>query len=79
MLQFARMSDLAKLRRSVGHKHQSPQWAGRVARHKGEIERADRRKRTHRASTSFFCRANAAKVGSEPDADHQIILLTGDP
>jgi hypothetical protein len=41
---------------------------GRIAdfRRKSEIERAARRKLTLRASTSFFCRANAAKVGSEP-------------
>jgi hypothetical protein len=33
---------------------------------KSETERAARRTLTLRASTSFFCRANAAKVGSEP-------------
>jgi hypothetical protein len=45
------------------------QQKGRIAdfRRKSEIERAGRRMLTLRASISLFCRANAAKVGSEPN------------
>jgi hypothetical protein len=74
-LQFASMAAFGKLHCGATTLCERQLWAGSGTLHDGrkvsirrkcEVERAARRNRALRASTSFFCCANAAKVGRKP-------------